>query len=232
MASIIDSFREVFSDKFSFLKILVFAAPTYYAYTLYVSAKGHYGGFWNVTIIILFFLLGFLVKVIGNVINERDSVLPSLNPFKLAVTSAKCIAAIAIPTIIPVFITNYICSLINIIPWLDYVIKSILWLIVASIILTSLLMFSTKERIQDVFKPKIIFDKAGDLILVIIVYLIQLIVINIPTTAFLGYTILVLFGFCPLFYIFLAYSLIFNISATGHYLAQIHYENFIYDKTK
>lgn len=229
MASIVDSFREVFSDNLSFLKILVLAIPVYYSFQLYIEAKGNFSGFFGVLFITLFFLLGFLTKITTNVVGEKDSILPSLNPFKLAFASIKSILAVGPLTLISCLLANYICSLINILQWVDFTFKFIIWLFVAAIIITSFLMYSTKERIADAYNISVLFLRAGDLMVVILFFIIQLIVINIPTIGFIGYTVLVLFGFGPVFNLFLALGLVFNIAVFGHYLGQVHYENITYN---
>lgn len=230
MASIVDSFREVFTDRLSFLKIAILAIPVYYSYQLYLQSKQDFTGFFWLAGITLFFLFGVLIEVTNNMVNERDRILPSLNPFKLAFSAIKGILAIGLFVLISSLLANYVCSLINIIPWLDITLKSIVWLVAASIIITSFLMFSTKKRILDAYNLKILSQKAGDLLITLIFFIIQLAIINIPTSAFLGYIVLILFGFGPIFNFFLSIVLVFNIAVTGHYMGQVHYELLTYDK--
>ncbi|MEI8128125.1 MAG: hypothetical protein WCG95_00780 [bacterium] len=230
MASIIDSFRETFSDNLSFLKISILSIPVYYSYQAYVNAKNDYSGFFWLASLTLFFLFGVLINVTNRVLNEQDSVFPSLNPFKLAFTSLKGIIAIGPLTWISCALANYICSSINIISWLDTTLKVIIWFVVAAIITTAFLMFATKEKITNAYNIKLLFDKAGDMIVVLVFFIFQLLVINLPTTVFIGYTLLVLFGFGPVLNAFIAIAFVFNIAVTGHYLAQVHYEIFSYEK--
>ena len=232
MASIVDSFREVFSDNFSFFKLAIFTAPAYYNYILYTQAmkNNDFGGFNFMLWINVLLFLGFLVKITGNVINERDRILPSLNPFSILLSSLKGILAIGIYAWISIAIANYLCSLINIVQWVDIALQSIIWLVVVSIILAAFLMFSRHERILDAYNLKMLSDKAGDLIVVVLFFLLQLAVINIPTIGFLGYTLLILFGFGPIFDVFVAYAIVFNIAVLGHYMGQVHYETFSYNK--
>lgn len=230
MASIVDSFRDVFTDRFSFLKIAVLAVPVYYSYQVYLQSKQDFTGFFWLAGITLFFLFGVLIEVTNNVVNERDGILPSLNPFKLALTAFKGILAIGLIVLISCLLANYVCSFINVIPWLNITLKSLIWLIAASIIVTSFLMFSTKERIFDAYNFKILSQKSGDLLITIVFFIIQLVIINLPTSVFLGYILLILFGYGPVFNFFLALVLVFNIAATGHYMGQVHYELLTYEK--
>lgn len=229
MASVIDSFRETFSDRFSFFKLVTLAIPAYYSYEVYLNSKKNYDWFFFIAGLTVFFLFGFLISVTSNVINDKDTVLPSLNPFKLAFTSFKGLLALTPTTIIAVLLANYACSKINILPWLDITFKIIIWLVMSAIILTAFLMYTQKEKISDAYNLKFLFEKSGDLITAIIFFLIQLILINLLTGGFIGYTLFILFGFGHIFDFFCSLLLIFNIAVTGHYMAQVHYELF-YDK--
>lgn len=232
MASIIDSFRGTFGDNLSFLKIFILSVPLYYSYQVYLNIKNDYTGFFGLAFITLFLLFGFLIKVTNNVLNEKDFVLPSFNPLPLIFSALKGIIAVGPATWISCALANYVCSFINIIPWLDITLKSVIWLVAIAVITTSFLMFATKEKIMDAYNLKILSDKAGDLIIVLVFFIFQLFVINLPTTVFIGYVLLVLFGFGHIFDGFVAIALVFNIAVTGHYMAQVHYEVFSYEKTK
>jgi len=224
MASIVDSFRDVFTDKLSFLKLVVLAVPVYYSYQVYLQSKSGFAGFFWIAGITLFFLLGFFIKIVNNMLVAKNSVLPSFNPLPLAFAALKGILAILPLTWICVWLANYICSLIYIIPWLDTTLKISIWLVVAAIITTSLLMFCTKEKISAVYNLKLLSKASGDMILALIFFVIQAVVLNIPTTGFLGYTLLILFGVGPFFNFFVAIAIVFNVAVAGHYMAQVHYE--------
>ncbi|MDD3437277.1 MAG: hypothetical protein PHC64_09015 [Candidatus Gastranaerophilales bacterium] len=232
MASIVDSFREVSSDHLAFIKLVVWAIPVYYSYELFANAKGNYSGFVLLASITAFFLFGFLVEVATNVIEERDNILPSLNPLKLGYSAIKCLIAVGPVFLIFYLIVSYLCSLINIVPWVDFALESILWLVVSAITVASFLLFGTKRKILDSYNFVVIYQKSGDLILIILFFIIQLIIINIPTNAFVGYSLLVLFGFGPVFNFYLCFAFVFNVAVTGHYLGQVHYEHITYNMTK
>lgn len=225
MASIIDSFKEVASDKWGIGKLLVFAVPLYYCYALYVTQKGPSFDFYQISFYTLFFMFGFLIKITNNVINERNVLLPSLNPLKLAWAALKGIVAIGIPTIVSCVLVNYIISMVMILPWLDIAIRSILWLLAAAVITSSFLMYCQQEKVQDAFKFKFLFDKAGDLIVILFIYVLKFLCINVLTLGFLGYAIYFLFGVGPGFVFYCAFFVAFNVAVTGHYMAQVNYES-------
>lgn len=224
MASIVDSFRDVFTDKLSFLKLGVFAVPAYYSYVLYMQSKTDFTGFFMVAGITLFFLLGFVIQIINNMLGDANTILPSLNPFKLGIVAIKGLLAIAPVTLISIWLANKVCSIIYIVPWLDMTLKVCIWLIVVSVVITTLLMYCTKEKIKDAYNFKLLSKASGDMILALLFFVIQLIVINAPTTGFVGYTLVVLFGYGPFFDFFVALAVVFNVAVMAHYMAQIHYE--------
>lgn len=232
MASIIDSFREVFSDFGSFFKVLVFAVPVYYSYFFYMHPAQGASRIGFLAYITLFFLFGFLIRITNNVINERNEVLPSLNPIKLAFSAFKGVLGVIPISVICCWIAMRICSVINIVPWFDNTMQTIIWIVVASIILMNFMLFAAEEKITKAYDLKLIFEKAGDLIITILVFLIQNSFINIVTFGFLGYLILVLFGFGPIFDAFISFALVFNIGVLGHYIGQVYYENITYHKNK
>lgn len=224
MASIIDSFRDVATDKLSWLKLAVLAAPVYYSYQVYTQSKADFTGFFLIAGITIFFLLGFIIQIVNNMLGDANSVLPSLNPLKLGFVALKGGIAILPATLISIWLASTICSKIYIIPWLDTTLKILIWLIVASVIITTLLMYCTKERIKDAYNLKVLSKASGDMILTLVFFVMQLIIINLPTTGFIGYTLLVLFGTGPLFNFFISLAIVFNVAVIAHYMAQVHYE--------
>lgn len=224
MASIIDSFKEVFSDRFSFLKLVVFTVPAYYAYQSFIQSKQDFTNFFWILGITLFFLVGFLIKATGNVINDGDSILPSLNPLKIAFTAVKSIVALGPVCYILYLVVNYIFTLMPVIPWVDITIKYLVVLLAVAIVSISLIMFAKRENILDAYNLKIIFKKAGDLILVIYFFMIQLFIINLIFIGFIGYTLFLLFGPGLILDFFILYSVVFNLAVTAHYLGQVDFE--------
>lgn len=225
MASIIDSFRDVFTDKLSFVKVVVLALPVYYSYQVYMNSKTDYSWFSIVAGITIFFLLGFFIKIINNMlIASNNNILPKLNPFTLGFTALKGLLAVLPMTWICFWLANKVCSIIYIVPWLDTTLKVCIWLVAASIIVTTLLMFCTKESIKDAYNMKLLSKASGDMILSLVVFVIQLLIINAPTTGFIGYTLWILFGPGLLFNFFIAIAVVFNVAVTAHYMAQVHYE--------
>lgn len=230
MASIVDSFRDILGDRYSFFKILVFSIAVYFDYNLYLNYQKDPISFNILTAVIAFFLFGVFIKITNNIINERTDILPSLNPIKLGYTAYKGILALLPATLISCYLANLVSSLLNTIPWFDYTIKSIAWIIAITIILSSYLMFAANEKIKEAFKLGILSEKAGDLIVTVLVLVIQLILINAITVGFIGYTIMILFGPGPILNFVMSLALVYNICAIGHYIGQLYYETITYGR--
>lgn len=225
MASIVESFKELSADRFVWFKIVVLSIPVYYSYQVYLQSKHDFTYFYWVVGITLFFLFGIIIKIANNVINTNNCILPSLNPLKLAFSAVKGLLAVG-PTVIAFYLlANYLCSMIHIIPWLDITLKSLIWMVVSSFVLTSFLMFSARENILDAFHLKAFFEKAADLIVIILFFLLKLAFINLLINGFIAYVIFILFGFGPFFDYFVVIVVVLNICIIGHYMGQVHFEN-------
>lgn len=230
MASVIDSFREVFGDRLAFFKIFILSIPVYYTYGLYVTPKGVSKDFLLFAVLTVLLLFGVLIETTHNVVSEQDYVLPVLNPFKIVFDIIKGLIAIGPFAFVLYLIANFFCNLINIAPWLDISIESLIWLLIASIVMSAFLLFCTHKRVLDAFDIKAIYKNAGDLILILLVFILKLLAVNIPIIAFFGYAFYILFGFGHIFNFFCAFALVFNLGVIGHYMGQVHYELFEYNK--
>lgn len=226
MASMIDAFREVFSDKLSFIKLGLYTALSYYAFLVsYDSTLKNPSMLWLIILTELI-LFGLTIKVANNVINERDNILPSFNPLEPLWSAIKGIIAIGPFGAVIFFIASYLTGMINIILWLDIILKIIIWVLAFALFITAFSVFTIRERILDVYKIKTLFDKSGDMIIVTIFFILKSAVVNIIIVGFLGYIFYILFGAGHVFNIFLTFATVFNAAATGHYWGQINYETF------
>lgn len=231
MASIIDSYREVFDDRSAFLKMFVLAIPAFFAYQSFLNNKGDLSDFYFLTGLTIFIVFGVLVKITTNVVNEKNNIWPTFNPLPIIWASIKGLISILPVTLVSCFIANYVCSFIQFSYWVDITLKTIVWLVATSMIIASFLIFSEKEKVLDGFNVKIIFEKSGDLSFAVLFFIIKFAIINLFTTVFLGYTIWVLFGFGVIFDVFASLALMFVLAVTGHYLGQMYYETIGYQSS-
>lgn len=233
MASVTDSFREIFSEQLSFVKLVALTVPVYFCYQIYMTTKNDYTGFSFIAIITTFFFFGYLTEITNNIINERSKILPPFNPIFVGFSGLKGLIALFPVTLISSLIANYACSFINTeIDWLTITFKTFIWLLAISFIGSSFLLFAAKERIFEAFRLNTVFRKAADFLLMIIFFLVQLLFANILTFGFVGYTLYILFGFGVLFDIFVTFAVVFNLTVLAHYLGQAYYEIIGYEVGK
>ncbi len=222
MISIIDSVKEVLTERFSILKLLCIILPSYYCFILYNQSKIEVAIFNIIAYITLFFTIGILIQISGNVINEKLVTIPPINPVKLALSSIKGIVGLGPIIFISIIAANYVCSFINAAPQVENIIKIIVWLIALSLILTSYLSFCEKERIIDAYKIFSILKKSGDIFILLVLYIIQLILVNVVTSGVIGYIIVLLFGTEQFFIFFLVFAFVINLAIAAHYFANAY----------
>lgn len=229
MASILDSFRETFNDRWSVVKFVVLAIPVYITINNYLKSTDSYTGFWFFFIVTFLLLFGFLIEVTRDVLNDAIDILPSLNPIPLIIAAVKGLLALTPVTVIASLVAVYAISKFTFVYWLNMLLSGIIWMIVAGMIGTTFLLYVKEARIKNAFNLKKLSDKSVDVVFALLLFLVQLIVVNLPTTGFVAYTLVILFGMGPILNFFLSVVLVLNIAAAGHYLAQLHFETFGFD---
>lgn len=228
MISILDSFKEVISERFSLLKILVFVIPIYYSLTMLGTGTNGFSLFHTIFYTTAFFLIGFVVKTTNNVANERIVVVPQINPLHLAFSALKGIVAVGPVLISMILLASYVSSLINIMPAVDNILRIGLWIVALSIILTSYLLFCERESIIDSYRIGYLFSKAGDATVALITFVIQSIIFNIIVSGIIGYILFLLFGPANIFNFFTVLAIVFNLTISGHYFGKIYGEGLGY----
>jgi hypothetical protein len=231
MASVIDSFRDTFEDNLSFLKLIIFALPVYFGYSLSLHANGDYTVVWIIGLITAFFMLGYIAQITHGMLNDAERVLPKLNPITMAVQSLKVLISAGPFALILYGIGCWILSFFKDFPieWISIVVQVIIGIVVAGLAVTSFLLYAKKQSVIAAYNLKKLSERAGDIMIGIIFLVVQFAVVNVLTVGFLAYTISVLFMPGPLLYAFCSYALVFNLAALGHFLAQVGYETINYD---
>lgn len=222
MASIMESLRDVSSERFFILKLSIFAIPAYYCWFLYSHNPQDLSQLCWIEYLTFFLVLGFFINVTGNVINERNYVLP-LNPIHLLMSATKGLMAVGPICIACYYAGNYLFSLINVNPLIDIILKIIVCMILLSTILASILLFCQKENILDSYNFKIIFGSIIELIVVLLVLVSPLTLMNI-VLGFVNYFLFLLLGISEMFIFFTAVLIFFNLAIIGHYLGQVNYD--------
>lgn len=226
MISIIDSFKDILTERFSALKLLVFAIPLYYS--LYAFGQKNLNNFYVVFVCLVFLYLGFLIKTIKNIENQQNVILPAINPIKLFISAVKAVIALAPSSIIVGVLGYHICLLINIHQVPDIILKTIIWIVLISVVITSLMLYCEKERIADAFRFGTIFSKLGDVIILVIGLVVSVAFLNIILCGLICYVLWILFGFGEIFTFFIAFAIVFNLTLAGHYLGKTYSEGLGY----
>lgn len=226
MISIIDSFKDILTERFSVLKLLVFTIPLYYSF--YAFGQKDLNNFYVIFFCLVILYIGFLIKTVKNLENQQNVILPAINPIKLFISAIKAVIALAPSSIIIGLIGYYICLLINIQQVPDIILKTIIWIVLVSVVITSLMLYCEKERIADAFRFEDIFSKLGDVILTVIGLVLSGALLNIILCGIIGYVLWLLFGFGEILNFFMCFAIVFNFTLAGHYLGKAYSEGLGY----
>lgn len=225
MASIKDALEESITDNMAFVKYFLFAIPVFISYELF--AKGNMGMFCFVGFITVLILLGLLVECIHNVRNGNNHVLPTFNIFVFGYTVLKTVVAVA-PILSIGLIAGKLLTNIQIpiaVPNVQLIYAIIVWLIIGSIVVSSLIIFAKTKKVKDAYNLKLISDTCIDILVAIIFFLPQLVLLNGLILGAIAYLFAIFWELnCGLFIFICCMALVQNIVITGNYFAQIDYE--------
>ncbi len=222
MASMIDAFRDAFSEKFAYLKFVIFAIPVYFvAHFFMIGQMNLFNTFAPILGIIIF---GLFTQAIYNVRTNKQEVL-TLNPIAFLIGLLKTLIVL-IPNglifgTIGYYITRYNFPIKDV-PHFNSIFHCIIWLVCGSIILTSYLAFAKFQSIKQGFNYKVISESCSDVLLHLLFVIPQWAIVNLLLVGPVAY--LFFFFKVPFdHWTFVAYcSCIFvvNVSILGNYFAQ------------
>ena len=227
MASIIDYCNETFSEHFAVLKFLVYAAPVYFVTNMFLVGDTKNFNFWAVALAVLF--MGVLATGINNVRLNRTEIL-TFNIKRLFIAIVKGLVVVLPLGFVFYYLGSFIISLIKLpkeVPHGDLIVNIVIWVILASILLTSFLSFSKYIRIKDGYNFKAMLESCMDVFVSILFFSPQLLIANV---IFVG-PVWCLFKFFnwPLnhwaFVAFCCLVFVINISILSNYFAQLGYEH-------
>ncbi len=225
MPSIIDAFEESLQDNHTLSKCVIFAIPIYYCIDLYSKENPLFYGMSAITFILLF---GFLIKCTTNVRNGKDYVLPSFNIFSIIWAGIKGLIAIgpllAILSMAAVFVCKFLEGFFpnpdSMVIW-----KYIVWGLFGSFMMTGYLSYAKTFKISDAYNFKAMADSCVDVFAGVFFMIPQIIIVDALIIAPVTYLIWIFFGIPhPIAIFFWSMCLVFTLSITGHYLAQVDYE--------
>ena len=225
MASIKDAVEESITDDFAFIKYILYAIPIFICYMLF--SQGNMGWFYFLGFFTLLMLITILIQCIYNVRNGQNYVLPTFNIITFIVSAFKAIFAVGPILGLGFWLGSLIASIKIPIPLpnIQLIYAIIVWLIVGSIIVTSLILYSKTQKIKDAYNIALISNTCIDILIAILFFIPQLALVNgliFGTIAYLFAVFLSLEN--PIFIYICCMALAINVAITGNYFAQIDYE--------
>ncbi len=222
MASMIDAFRDAFSERFAYAKIVLFAIPVYFvAHFFMIGQMALFNTFAPILLILIF---GLFTQAIYNVKANKQEVL-TLNPISFIVGLVKTLVVLlpvgSIFGMIGYYLTKYNFPVEGV-PHFNTIYHIIVWLICGSIILTSYLAFAKFQSIKQGFNFKVIFESCTDVLVHLLFVIPQWAIVNallVGPVAYLFFFFKVPFDH----WTFVAYCScvgVINISILGNYFAQ------------
>ena len=224
MASIVDSIRSVYTDKFSALKIGVFSYAIYFLVSMYVPSTQQNPLNMLLILFIFFLYSGYCAIIISNRINQRIEVLPTLDLvkyFRVCVQSF----LLSIPFfIISIFVVGFVLALFRFEALPQQIALWLVRFVVFCSFVSALINYSESFSLRVGMNISSIINGLADVIVYTIVCILLLgiysIFLAVPTL-FLLYTF---FKFGPLFQYGAAFFLTFNLAFVADYWGQLHYD--------
>lgn len=225
MASIKDAMDEAFTDKSALVKYVIYALPVFICFQLFNI--GNMAWFYFIGFFTVLMLLTILIQSIHNVRNGNNYVLPTFNIFNFAFSAMKALFAVIPVTGVGLWLGNLLIGIQIPIPVqnIQLIYAIIVWLILGSIMVTSLILYAKTEHIKDAYNFVLISNTCIDILISILFFIPQLIIVNVIVVGLIAYLFGVFFNLGnPVFIYLCCMALAMNVVITGNYFAQIDYE--------
>ena len=224
MASIVDSIRSVYTDRFSTLKMGVFSYAVYFLVSMYVPTAVHNPLNFLLILLIFFLYSGFCAIIVSNRINQRIEVLPTLDLvkyFRVCVQSF----LLSIPFfVIGIFVVGFVLALFRFEALPQQISLWLVRFVVFCSFISAFINFSENYSMTDGLNLPKLMNGLADVIVYTIVCLLLLAIYSIflaVPTLFLLYTF---FKFGPLFQYGASFFLTLNLAFMADYWGQLHYD--------
>ena len=153
--------------------------------------------------------------------------MPTFNIITFCITAFKAIFAIGPILGLGLWIGNMLVAIkIPIpVPNIQLIYAIIVWLILGSIIITSLILYSKTQHLKDAYNLVLISNTCMDILVAIIFFIPQLLLVNGLFIGIIAYLFAVFLSLeNPIFIFLCSMAIAINVAITGNYLAQIDYE--------
>lgn len=225
MASIKDALEESITDNLAIVKYIIYAIPVFISYVLF--SQGNMGWFWFVAVLTILMLVSILVSVIHNVRNGKNYLLPTFNIISFGITAFKAIFAVGPVLGLGLWLGKILIGIQIPIPLpnIQLIYSIIVWFILGSIMITSLILYGKTEKIKDAYNLVLISNTCIDILISILFYLPQLLLVDLILVGVIAYVFGIFFTLDNVVFVyFCCMALVMNVAITGNYFAQIDYE--------
>ena len=184
--------------------------------------------FWFVGVLTAWMLLSIVIKVFHNVRTMQNHTLPSFNPIELPFTAFKALFSVVPFWILFYSIGNKLMQIQIPIPLtnIQLIYSVIVWLLIGSIMITSLMSYAKDEKIKDAYNLVRISNSCIDILLSLIFFIPQIILVNGIILGIVVYLFSIFWNLDNFVFSYIcSIALVINTVVIANYLAQLEYEN-------
>ncbi len=224
MAKITDAFRDIITDEYAVLKLVILSVPTFIITKMLIAG--------NNFVIYLDFIfgliyLGFMLETAKRFAKNETILIPSIiNPLPILKTLVEALIAVIPSLIISILLGISLIYLTSLVPQFQNPLSlKILYVmisyIISAFILTGLLLYLNNSKIKDAYNLLKIFKNYAMTLSEMILYTIQSFLLNLLIVVAPAYGIFLIFGTGDVLYFWIGFSIVLNYLIFGNYLAQI-----------
>jgi len=224
MASIVDSIRSVYQERFSLFKIGIFSSLIYFFVHLLLNSYALNFVSVLIVLIVSYLYFGYSSIIVSNRINQRMETLPGYDIFTFLNVASKAFS-IAFPYLaVGYFISNLMVDLFSF-EGVSQVVA--IWLIrffIFAIMGSALIRFSQNFEIKDGVDFSKVFSGVPDVMVYTIFCIISLLILGVFIVAPVLFLIHRFFEFGALFQFFSVFYVTAMIAVLSDYWGQLHYD--------
>ena len=228
MASMKDAWDECITGHNAIVKYIIAAIPVFCGIYFFKAEPQNLSIVYTCAVVTAIIALGAMSRICNNVMNFRETILPTANIFVLLFDAIRAIIAIGPALAINGGIAWYLVT--NFYPmiavdWIRIAATYITYAVCGSIVLTVFMLYSKKFNPLDAFDVKAISDSCIDVLIQTIWLAIQIAVIDAVLAGIVTYLCWLFIGLDN-FITYIAWSItaVINIALIGNYLGQLNYE--------
>ncbi len=225
MASLVDSIKGVVQDSHPFFKIAGFSFVIFVVVQL--TSYDNVSPFFKflATALTFFAFFGFMLESLSNLANEENIVMPGLlNPLRLIMQGIKGTLSLLPCLALVYYGMNWFISVFTFVPWVNYILLTIVFVVLLSFFVVSLLLYVKKYNPIASYNFKNIFKYSGDFIVYNFVLVVNVIILLGVVFFPIGIFVKLVFNYGLVFEYYLIFTIVFTIMVMLHYYAQLYFE--------